>query len=240
MQPEPDLEPDDLHVQAMYDVTVLMNKLLTKHGITFWMTAGTLIGALRNRPPGPMSWDDDIDFGAFLEERQKIATMFTDPEFSDVAEYTVTGFGYAVGSKQHKAVAARHFCLDLFLYHETEKKYGKGWYAIGGRNASYDKEYFTCIEEILPVVFCNFWDFTLPRPRNCTILYRGFGYDVLRTGVRWNHGNLSTRKKVRLWENVNNKNLVPALTKDLLSRLVFAESKDSTEAPANSKRMPTQ
>lgn len=51
--------PDE-HIDNMYNLFKFMIQFFDRHDITYWAVCGTLIGALRNRPPGPVRWDDDI------------------------------------------------------------------------------------------------------------------------------------------------------------------------------------
>jgi hypothetical protein len=43
-----------------------------KAGLPYFLVSGSLIGAIRQRPAGPMQWDDDHDVGMFEEDYHKL------------------------------------------------------------------------------------------------------------------------------------------------------------------------
>jgi hypothetical protein len=50
-------------IDNLYDTMVVMAARLDECGVDYWLLGGSLIGAMRNIPPGPMKWDDDHDVG---------------------------------------------------------------------------------------------------------------------------------------------------------------------------------
>jgi hypothetical protein len=50
-----DSTPDE--IENLYDLLVESIAHLEEWGIEYWLISGSLIGALRNTPAGPMSWD---------------------------------------------------------------------------------------------------------------------------------------------------------------------------------------
>jgi len=50
-----------------------MTTLFEKHGITYWITAGTLLGALRHG--GFVPWDDDVDLAVLQDQRKDLEAL---------------------------------------------------------------------------------------------------------------------------------------------------------------------
>ena len=52
--------------QRFIDALLVLNKVFEKHNIFFWLEAGTLLGAVRDKKMIP--WDDDCDISIWLED----------------------------------------------------------------------------------------------------------------------------------------------------------------------------
>lgn len=77
----------------LVDMLVEIDKICRKHGIKYWITAGSLLGAVRHG--GFIPWDDDLDIGMLSEDLHKfieiapkelpenllLQTAKTDPSF---------------------------------------------------------------------------------------------------------------------------------------------------------------
>lgn len=66
-------------VQALYQVIKDTAEILEEHNIPYWMEAGTLLGAVRHK--GLLRWDDDGDFGTYIEYLpaiEKLAPRFAE------------------------------------------------------------------------------------------------------------------------------------------------------------------
>jgi lipopolysaccharide cholinephosphotransferase len=67
----PYLSKDEGH--NMYDLMQKLDEALTENGITYWATAGTLLGAVRHH--GLIPWDDDLDICIFDTDEKKLKSM---------------------------------------------------------------------------------------------------------------------------------------------------------------------
>lgn len=136
--------------QLMYD----LDHLLSKHSIQYWVTAGTLLGAIRHK--GIIPWDDDIDVSIPLEYRAKINS----PEFKK--ELKECGYKLRKGSFGDKIVYIKEDYIGFDIFYV--KKY-KGRYIYDSSDArkSWPKEYIT-IDELFPLKRVPFGSFTVTTP----------------------------------------------------------------------------
>lgn len=59
--------------QIMLDILVDFDKISKEYGLTYWLTAGTLLGAVRHK--GFIPWDDDIDICMPREDYEKLSQI---------------------------------------------------------------------------------------------------------------------------------------------------------------------
>ena len=124
-------------VQAcMLDIALEIQRICEKHGLTFFLAYGTLLGAVRHQ--GFIPWDDDMDVGMpradydkFLQiapqelgEEFFLQTAETDPAYGFVfAKVRLNGTtmleDYAVDSKQHNGIY-----VDIFPFETCPES---GW-----------------------------------------------------------------------------------------------------------------
>ena len=73
----------DINLRDIYldveDYITLMNiyktthNILTKYGVKYWITDGSLMGAYRHN--GIIPWDEDIDIAITLDEKKKVQSI---------------------------------------------------------------------------------------------------------------------------------------------------------------------
>lgn len=219
-QTEKKIEIPEYHVENMYDLTKYMHEFFIRHNIPYWIIGGTLIGALRNTPPGPIKWDDDIDVAILKQFKNKFQNALeTDDSFKMLIEWCVTCFGFQFKLKYAHKIGYKEYYYDVFIYEEQDGKFGKKWYT-GGEYDIFKEYYYNDLDEIFPLKECKFWDLTLPCPNNLDTVHRGYNCDVLKFAVKYNH-NTESNDKIDITENINSSNTIPLLTKRLAAKLMF-------------------
>ncbi len=113
---------------CMLDITLEIQRICEKHGLTFFLAYGTLLGAVRHQ--GFIPWDDDMDVGMPRADYEKflqiapqelgeeffLQTADTDPAYAfTFAKVRLNGTtmleDYAADSKQHNGIY-----VDIFPY----------------------------------------------------------------------------------------------------------------------------
>ncbi len=167
-------EEGDTCLRQCQNVMIRMLKILdyicTDEKISYWMTAGTLIGALRHR--GMIPWDGDIDvamtfedYDAFLQVTDRLPPDIffqnndTDPDFesSIMVKLRDRHSNYIEWQSKNLHVAAHNgLQLDILLYPEN----AAGQLINPVRQTAYDRD------EIFPLERIEFEGSKLLAPRN--------------------------------------------------------------------------
>jgi LicD family len=211
--------PDE-HADALYEITSFMDTFFQKHEIAYWLICGSLIGALRNTPPGPIKWDDDIDVAIFKSDQTKLRlAMETDPEFVSTIDFVPAGFGFQLRLKSQTS-ETKDYYYDIFVYEYRDGIYGKKWYTN-----VFPEHYYDNIHEIVPTRLCKFWDLYLPGPNSLETARRGYAEDVLTFAKKYNHREPLSHDDdaVNVHDHVNDGDTIPMLSKNLIRKLTFRE-----------------
>lgn len=82
----PEGSPLRLHQLRMLDMLEYLDKTCRTHGIKYWLSSGTLIGAVRHG--GFIPWDDDVDIEMMEDDYRRLVEVLT--------RETASGKDYAV------------------------------------------------------------------------------------------------------------------------------------------------
>lgn len=64
---------DPYVIGQFYDLMIKVDRILKKHGLTYWATCGTLLGVVRHQ--GMVPWDDDVDIAMFEEDIPRLLAL---------------------------------------------------------------------------------------------------------------------------------------------------------------------
>ncbi len=87
----------------MLDMLIWFDKLCREHDIRYWLSSGTLLGAVRHG--GYIPWDDDVDIDMMREDYDKLlAVMRTlnDDTYELQDAETDSGYFFSYGKLRHK------------------------------------------------------------------------------------------------------------------------------------------
>lgn len=110
-----------------------ISRISDKAQAPIWPTFGTLLGLHRDK--GPISHDDDIDFGAWYLDHAAIHAHLTQAGFSLVKTYTSQAQNVPV---LEEAYEFRGVQLDVFYFHNREDMSFTHDFLRDGKNSEYD------------------------------------------------------------------------------------------------------
>ena len=160
---------------------------LTQNNITFFMTAGTLIGSYRHH--GMTPWDDDMDFFVPYSEKSHIYDVLSklQPNYTILRRKSLWKFYPSTAHRFKKYRWAWPFIdLEFFSDNGTHIK------GVHLTNETYEKS------DVFPLVKRPYWDLLLPSPRK-PLQYLKKHYDLNDCiTLGWSHKlEHGTRKKTR-------------------------------------------
>lgn len=165
--------------QNVFDkLLCLLNKWDTftkSHNITYWATAGTLLGAIRHK--GFIPWDNDIDICVFLSDLNRIIELL---DTQSEIKYSVCECGLRLYEPGSKIPTIDVFVCDFF--DDNTIKYSgfiynnkPTWYM----DKLFPKEFFFK-DELYPLLEVPFENMSIPVPKNYqNFLNRAFSNNCL-------------------------------------------------------------
>ena len=161
------------------DILKVCTDILTKNNITFFMTAGTLLGSYMHH--GMIPWGDDLDLFLPVSEKARIYIVLLklQPKYRVVKEYPRWKF-FSNESTEFKRYGWAWPFIDLIFYAD----YGGYIQEIDELNREkIEKSY------VFPLIKRPYWDLLLPAPRNTSrYLKKRYSLDKCFTNS-WNHSS---------------------------------------------------
>lgn len=195
---------DEQTAGQMYQLMIEFDSFLKQHHLAYWVTCGTLLGAVRHR--GLIPWDDDLDICMYMHDIKKLLDL-KEMLRKRGLEIVMHDSGlYKIFFKDGKKIPKNNQdyyewtfpAIDIFAVHLNEDN--KIVYASNPCKKTWPNEFFLAHELIAPLSYLEFGPLYVPAPRNQSeILSRFYGddwndvaYDI------WDHGNEKGLKKIKV------------------------------------------
>ena len=159
-QPHESMTDDE--ITDMYRLIQIVAAKLDEHGVRWFVTCGTLLGAVRHG--GLIPWDDDADIGVVIDgDADREAFERACDELRD---------GLGVDSEPFGDNAEHNFCfrgrfypfIDVFFVSAATRKGGGGYaYRKANNRRAWPKERFAA-GELLPLKRVRFGELSVPAP----------------------------------------------------------------------------
>ncbi len=160
------------------DMIILFENFTTfldANDITYWLTCGNLLGALRHN--GLIPWDDDIDINIPLKDIDRLKSVVKNSDFS----YYKAGGGYKFFHKKSYPF------IDIIVVNKNENKW-KLCYPLHNEECSYKKAEEwpqECFDDkdVFPLQKIKFEHFEVNAPNNYNkLIEKMYGKDALTKG----------------------------------------------------------
>jgi lipopolysaccharide cholinephosphotransferase len=193
----------------LYALMMIVDDLLKQHGIPYWATCGTLLGAVRHK--GLIPRDNDLDICMYKHDIPKMLSLQDEFKHHGLAVsmhpagfykiYFIDGKKIEIIDEFKKEFDYKNYflwtfpSLDIFVVHlDRENKIS---HASEKAKSNWPHEYFYAHELIPPFTLMPFGPLCIPTPRNAPeILTRMYGQDWNTvTYCSHDHEKESGRKK---------------------------------------------
>jgi hypothetical protein len=107
--------PSDDHITLMYESFRVFDAFTKLHNIVYFLSGGSLLGAVRNIPGGPILWDDDHDVYMTEKNFDKFMQLLADDKDARF-EYNTMSWGVQLRLRDPKRCkSVKEYYLDVFL-----------------------------------------------------------------------------------------------------------------------------
>lgn len=104
------------NVGAYYKMLQVVDDVLNQHNITYWISGGTLLGAVRHG--GMIPWDDDADIELFAYDKEKVISL--NSVFNSFG-YRVADWSWGDGLRIYP-IKSNYPKIDIFLTKQVDDK----------------------------------------------------------------------------------------------------------------------
>lgn len=202
----------DVHTAGLlYDLMIKIDAILKQNKITYWATAGTLLGAIRHE--GLVPWDDDLDINIFEYQVPELLSLKFQLEKYDLIMCVHPAGFYKIFPKNGRKIKVPE--RDKIKFNNQEYfdwkfpfidifpmalKNGKIEYASEALIKWFPNEYFEPPELILPFFRVPFGPMDIPIPHNSRdVLTRFYGEDWNEVAyAQYSHEREDFIKKVKV------------------------------------------
>lgn len=164
----PPTSDPDLRIMQLCDVQLLriVDKILTKHNLDYWLDYGTLLGAVRHK--GFIPWDDDMDISVSEDDFDEVMRVLKD-ELSSID-------GFEVEEKEvlgRIGVGYRHYetgvWLDIFSLNDLSYTGDRQtfFYQVKTKRAKYRTYYLNNVNKVVREEIKRIKRKHLPKESNC-------------------------------------------------------------------------
>jgi lipopolysaccharide cholinephosphotransferase len=182
----------DAHISAQfYQMLKAVDAVLTKHAITYWLTQGSLLGAVRHQ--GIIPWDDDIDLAFYEKDIAAIIRLRSELKEQGYELLVNQDYmkifpinGKAIVKEDGSEFEWKYPFIDLFPMRLYEDKIS---YASERLYAAFSKNDWFYEEDIASLEPAHFGTLEVPIPNHASdYLERVYGKEVWNTAyMDYNH-----------------------------------------------------
>lgn len=175
----------------LYETFVAFHDYCAARGIRYYVVGGSCIGALRNAPPGPPKWDDDIDVLIHQEDKER----FLDADVEEAwfpfdKNLDHLPFWQLRLKDERRCKSSKEYYLDLYFMfqsaaeHSGEPLYIVEWTPLRALGHAIDNGIYTQSDFHASCMPCAMWG----RRTMCPTVIIERNYPDWETKVRlWNH-----------------------------------------------------
>jgi lipopolysaccharide cholinephosphotransferase len=147
-------------VQKIYQMLSDIDKLFSHHHIIYWISFGTLLGAIRHG--GLIPWDDDADLEILRKDEQKLLSIDYEKYGYKIIKMYFGYKIYPINGKKIKGYEWNYPFVDIFISDISNNK----TFFVNEKQQSYDPNCNFQTNELFPLKIYKFGNIYLKGPRN--------------------------------------------------------------------------